>query len=181
MVVAASLAALAPCFGCGMAAAILVDRGWTTTRLATVALLAVGVFLVVADGVWHEQGAGFAGRVVRDLPAALGFSAIVLVCAGRGRGWLAARPFRVLGNLSFPIYLWHMPLMLALRGVGLFPEQRPVAALAAVLAVTLPVAWLSWNLVERPLLRWSSSRERARRRPGCGPQLVRSALQRASA
>jgi peptidoglycan/LPS O-acetylase OafA/YrhL len=181
MVVAASLAALAPCFGCGMAAAVLAERRWVTTRAATIALVAVGVALVVANGVWHEQHAGAAGRVVRDLPAAVGFAAIVVVCAGRGRGWLAARPLQVLGDLSFPIYLWHMPLMLALRGVGLLPEQRPLAALAAVLAVTLPVAWLSWHLVERPLLRWSAARERTRRRAGPGLALLPPAQQRAAA
>jgi peptidoglycan/LPS O-acetylase OafA/YrhL len=181
MVIAASLAALAPCFGCGMVAAVLADRGWTTTRAATVVLLAGGVGLVVGDGVWHEQGAGTAGRIVRDLPAAVGFAAIVLVFAGRRRGWLAARPLQVLGDLSFPIYLWHMPLMLALRGAGLFPEQRPVAALVAVLAVTLPVAWLSWHVVERPLLRWSVSRERARGLTQRAAPLVRPAPQRAAA
>ncbi len=160
MVNAASFAALAPCFGCGMVAALLADARWTQARVATAALLVAGVVLVVADGAWHEGDPGGAGRVWRDLPAAVGFAAIVLVCVGRGRHRLRARPLQILGELSFPIYLWHMPLMLGLRGFGLFPEGRPLAALAAVLAMTLPVAWCSWHLVERPLLRWSAARER---------------------
>ena len=58
-----------------------------------------------------------------------------------------------LGSISFGVYLWHMPLMLFERGVGLFPEHQPFAAVGAVAALTLPVAWASWTLVERPLLR----------------------------
>lgn len=167
VVVASSVAALAPCFACGMAAAVLADARWLRGRRASALLLAGGIALVLADGAWHEGGAGTAGRVVRDLPAAAGFAAIVLVAVRPVGGWLAARPLRVLGELSFPVYLWHMPLMLALRGAGLFPEGRPVAALAVVLLVTLPVAWLSWNLVERPALRYAGAR--ARRRAAAPP------------
>jgi peptidoglycan/LPS O-acetylase OafA/YrhL len=163
VVVAASLMALAPCFACGMAAAVVADRAWLQTRAAAVLLAVGGAALVVADGAWHEADAGPLGRILRDLPAAAGFAAIVLVAAGPWRRRLASRPLQLLGTLSFPIYLWHMPLMLGLRGAGLFPEGRPVAAFAAVMAVTLPVAWCSWALVERPALRWSGARERRRR------------------
>jgi peptidoglycan/LPS O-acetylase OafA/YrhL len=165
VVVAASLMALAPCFGCGMAAAVIADRPWLRSRPATLVLALGGLALVIGDGVWHEGDAGPLGRVLRDLPAAVGFATIVLVAAGPWRHRLASRPLQLLGQLSFPIYLWHMPLMLGLRGAGLFPEGRPVAALLAVLAVTLPVAWASWTCVERPALRWSAARERRRRLP----------------
>ena len=168
LVAASSLAALAPCFGAGMGAAVLASRPGLQAPRATAALLLAALVLVLADGAWHEQDAGALGRVLRDLPAAIGFAALILVLAGRGRTWLAARPLALLGDLSFPIYLWHMPLMLALRGAGLFPEGRPLAALPAVLAVTLPVAWLSWTRVERPVLRWSA-RPRPRRYVGIEP------------
>jgi peptidoglycan/LPS O-acetylase OafA/YrhL len=167
IVVASSLPALAPCFACGMAAALVADARVVHGRGATVALLLAGALLIVADGAWHEQDAGLAGRVVRDLPAAVGFAAVILVAARPRAGrLLGARPFRVLGELSFPLYLWHMPLMLGLRGAGVFPEGRPAAALAMVLAVTLPVAWLSWTCVERPAVRWTARRAD---RPGGEP------------
>lgn len=159
IVASSSLPALAPCFACGMVAAVAADGAWCRRRAVSVLLLAAGVGLVLADGAWHERDAGFAVRVARDLPAAIGFSAIILVAARDGAGrLLSARPFRVLGELSFPVYLWHMPLMLGLRGAGLFPEGRPWAALGAVLLVTLPVAWLSWTCVERPVLRRAAAR-----------------------
>lgn len=164
IVAASSLPALAPCFACGMAAAVAADGTWCRRRAVRAALVAAGAVLVLADGAWHERDAGFAVRVARDLPAAIGFSAIILVAARDGAGrLLRGRPFRVLGELSFPVYLWHMPLMLGLRGAGLFPEGRPWAALGAVLLLTLPVSWLSWTCVERPVLRWAAAR-----RPGPG-------------
>lgn len=151
LVAATSLPALAPVFACGAAAAVLADRRRLQQRWVLAVLATVGVALVILNGAWHEAGAGGAGLVVRDLPAAVGFAAIVLACLG-ARGPLASRPLVTLGSLSFAVYLWHMPLMLALRGAGLFPEGQPVAAFLAVLAVTLPVAWLSWRFVEQPWL-----------------------------
>ncbi|UTI62354.1 acyltransferase [Paraconexibacter antarcticus] len=178
IVVATSLPALAPCFACGMAAAVLAERPTVRRRPPGVRILVLlaAAALVVLDGGWHEADAGYAGRILRDLPAAAGFAAVILVAA-QARGTtarvLATAPFRVLGALSFPVYLWHMPLMLGLRGAHVFPEHHPAAAFAAVLAVTLPVAWLSWTFVERPGIRWAAARER---RPGPGRESRRPHL-----
>ncbi len=160
IVAATSLMALAPCFACGMGAAVLADHPALQQRMLMALVAIAGLGLVVADGAWHEGDAGQLGRVLRDLPAAVGFAAIVLAASGPWRRRLASRPLQLLGTLSFPIYLWHMPLMLGLRGAGLFPEGRPVAAFFAVMAATLPVAWLSWTMVERPALRRCADRGR---------------------
>ncbi len=162
VVASSSLAALAPCFGAGMLAAVAVHRRPSLRLGGALVLVLAGAALVVVDGAWHEAEAGFAGRVWRDLPAAVGFALVVVALATRGRTWLGGRVLQRLGDLSFPIYLWHMPLMLGLRGFGLFPEGRPVAALVSVLAVTLPVAWISFRFVEQPLLAWSAERRRVR-------------------
>ncbi|WP_354697664.1 O-acetyltransferase OatA [Paraconexibacter sp. AEG42_29] len=163
LVVANSLPALVPCFAAGMAAAVVFGSGLLRSRWVSAALLAGGAGLVVLNGIWHEGNAGVAGRIWRDLPAAVGFAAIVLVAARPTTSRvLHSRSVRALGDLSFPMYLWHMPVMLGLRGFGLFPEGRPVAALAVVLAVTIPVSWASWTLLERPALRFSAARARRR-------------------
>lgn len=159
-IAADSLPAMAPVFACGMLAATVDPRVLTRGRAAL--LLLAGVLLAVGDGWWHQSGdTGVAIRVLRDLPAGAGFAAIVLVLAHRGHR-VRSRPLAYLGGLSYGIYLWHMPLMLGLRGAHLFPEGRPFAAFFAVLAATVPVAWLSWTLVERPLL------QRSRRAPRRG-------------
>ena len=53
------------------------------------------------------------------------------------------------GKYSYAIYLWHVPILYALRHVeGL---SLPATAVATV-ALTLSAARLSWVLVERPAL-----------------------------
>jgi peptidoglycan/LPS O-acetylase OafA/YrhL len=67
---------------------------------------------VCADAVWHHEGTGLTGHVVRDLPAALGFAAIVAAVAVRPPAALATAPVRGLGTISYGLYLWHLPVRL---------------------------------------------------------------------
>lgn len=60
---------------------------------------------------------------------------------------LASRPMVALGLVSYPLYLWHWPLLSFLRiGSGGHP---PPAWIMACLLVALALAWLSTTLVER--------------------------------
>ncbi len=66
---------------------------------------------------------------------------------------LGTRPFRVVGDLSYSLYLWHWP-MIAIATAhwnGLSVER----GLAIVIASAVP-AWLTYHLVENPL-RYSRS------------------------
>jgi peptidoglycan/LPS O-acetylase OafA/YrhL len=58
-----------------------------------------------------------------------------------------------LGTLSFGVYLWHYPLIYALQRAGLWPADRFALALAILTALSIAAAWLSWRLVEEPVLR----------------------------
>ena len=69
---------------------------------------------------------------------------------------LAARPVAWAGQISYGIYLWHVPLLLFLRAHGLLPLS-PAGALVVVAPLTIGVAAASWYAVERPV------QERARR------------------
>jgi peptidoglycan/LPS O-acetylase OafA/YrhL len=76
-----------------------------------------------------------------------------LVASGRaswvGRTLLASRPVVFVGLISYPLYLWHWPLLTLLR---LSESGAPGPALtAAVLASAFALAALTWLLVERPL------------------------------
>ena len=105
---------------------------------------------------WH--GAVSAGLLALLWVAAAGGS--------RTLGWLGSRPLRFLGAISYSLYLWHYPLMLAARPhLGLLPAgpSRPFLFLLAMLPVCLVAAWLSWRLVERPAM------ARARRSPAPRP------------
>jgi acetyltransferase len=139
-----------PVFACGMAAAALLHRRAPSPVLWW-ALVAAGVGLVCANALWHHQGTGFTGHVVRDLPAAAGFAAIVAAAAARPPAVLSSAPLRGLGTISYGLYLWHLPVLLWLQFTGLFGSGFllpwvEVAALSVVVAVA------SWFLVERPVI-----------------------------
>lgn len=79
-----------------------------------------------------------------------------------------------LGMISYGIFLWHVPIRDALVDHGVLdwvPQARFFTLLAAVLAVTIPVAAASWYLLERPLL--ESNREPPWRRSVVDPMLRR--------
>jgi peptidoglycan/LPS O-acetylase OafA/YrhL len=139
-------------FACGVGAAV-VAHGRRPGRGAAVALLVCGWGAVAVNGWWHSRGTGFTGHVVADLPAALGFAAVVAVVATRPAGVLASAPLRALGAVSYGVYLWHMPVLFWLQLQDLFPATA-LAALPLVLVPTVALGAASWWLVERPALRW---------------------------
>jgi peptidoglycan/LPS O-acetylase OafA/YrhL len=158
ILLAKSLPAMLPYFALGMLAAVLV-QGRSLPRGAAAALVAGGLALVAADGWLHASAVAGTDlalnlRIVRDLPAAAGFAALVAVAAARPPALLAWRPLAWCGAVSYGLYLWHVPVLLALRGHGLLPASPWLAALVA-LPVSLLLAWASWRAVERPAIAWA--------------------------
>jgi peptidoglycan/LPS O-acetylase OafA/YrhL len=163
-----ALPAALPYFGAGMLVAVLNGARPIAPRTARW-LLVAGIGAVVLDGALHE---GFVPEAVeplvsgtlRDLPAAAGFAAIVTVvaCGRANAGWAGARPLVALGTISYGVYLWHLPLLLALRSGNALPLHM-IPAMALVLTVTVLVATASWYGLERPAIRWAS--RVTRRRP----------------
>ena len=169
-----ALPAYLPHFACGMLVALWAERrralGAPPVAGRVTAALVVGGFgLAVADGLWHAviPASDAALAIVGDIPAAVGFAAVVAaVVAGSGPSveWTSARPLAWVGLVSYGIYLWHVPLILFARSNDLLPSGF-VPALAAMLAPVLAVGAASWYLVERPLM---ARAERVRRAPDRG-------------
>lgn len=139
--------------------------------LATLALMGAGFALVALDGYWHastlEPAGDAAIGIFQDLPAGFGFAAVIAAAAfGHGPAveWTRFRPFVYVGIVSYGFYLWHVPLILFVKRLGLLPENF-FAATAVALPVALAVAALSWHAMERPVLRWAARRTRSRREP----------------
>jgi peptidoglycan/LPS O-acetylase OafA/YrhL len=98
-------------------------------------------------------------------------SGLILVTFVHG-GWTRpiARVLAPVGLISYGVYLWHWVILstlvhhetFILTGTGILETAVRVAALVAF---TLPVALLSWVLLERPLLRRTTGWERRRQAP----------------
>lgn len=158
-VFARSMLVQADLLGIGMGAAILWAR-WRRTpaaygdrgRLAAILALCTGG-LAVAAGLptWYETG------------WALFWAGVVLLVAhrqpgrglGRVAGLLASRPVHWSGEVSYSVYLWHLPVILLLAEHGLAAPPTTVGfALNCVMVLvsTYLLAHVTWRLVERPAL-----------------------------
>jgi peptidoglycan/LPS O-acetylase OafA/YrhL len=86
----------------------------------------------------------------------------VRIPGGAVIGLLNSRPFVFVGTLSYSIYMWQQPL--------LNPETTsPLVPFPLNLLLVLPVAWASYNLIEKPFLRL---RVRFQKRPPQRPAAV---------
>jgi peptidoglycan/LPS O-acetylase OafA/YrhL len=72
----------------------------------------------------------------------VGIGIMMLAVIVQPPSWLNTAPVKGLGQLSYSLYLWHLPWVRDLRWSWLW---LPAAILCA---------WLSYRFVERPVLRW---------------------------
>lgn len=171
--VSKSLPAMLPYFALGMLTAALGHR-WRPGARAAALVLGAGLALVLANAVLHavaDPGGGLAGtlRVVRDLPAAIGFAAIIAVAVARPPRALLLRPLTFAGEISYGFFLWHVPVLLVLRGHGLLPLSVAGAVVVA-LPLSLLAGWLSWRCVEQPAIAWSRRRRSAEQAAEAGEE-----------
>lgn len=158
-----TLAAMLPYFALGMLAAVAV-HGRELGPIARRTLIGVGAALVAADAlvkaVASARGVDATSLfvVTRDVGAAAGFALVVAAIATAPHGRVVgSRVLAGLGTISYGFYLWHVPVLLALRGHGLLPLD-PVLGSVVALAPALAVAALSWVALERPVMRWAARR-----------------------
>lgn len=163
-----ALPGMLPYFALGMLAAMFAatyERGRTADarRLAPALLFGTGL-LVLAAGIYNYERDIYADslQVVRDIPAATGFALMIAGVATAGplsaiTKSFSLKPLVALGTVSYGIYLWHVPLLLAMRG-ELLPEGTLMAS-AIVLAASIVLGTLSWKLIEQPAIAWSRRTE----------------------
>jgi peptidoglycan/LPS O-acetylase OafA/YrhL len=159
-------------FTCGILAAVLA-HGAKPPRWIAQAAFVIGAAVVLGDAVWHMQGYSPFFHSLRDLPASLGFAAMVWSVALRPTPVLGSAPLRALGTLSYGVYLWHYLVIYWLQMHDLFPKGFGPAVLAVV-PLTFVLATASWFLVERPILRVSARALRRGREPSRKPALAKT-------
>jgi peptidoglycan/LPS O-acetylase OafA/YrhL len=150
-------------FSCGITAAVLAHGAQPRRWVAHTAFLG-GAAVVLADAYWHQQGYSAFFHALRDLPAAIGFAAMVWSVALRSTPVLGSAPLRALGTLSYGVYLWHYLVIYWLQLHDRFPQHFPTALLYVV-PLTFVLATASWFLVEKPILRLSARALRRGREP----------------
>jgi peptidoglycan/LPS O-acetylase OafA/YrhL len=147
-------------------------------------VLAGGCFVLVAKGldlptnpIAHRTDAQYLlEQLVRGGAAMLFVVPAVFAARRKGaiRRFLSTRVMIWLGLVSYGIYLWHeasLTIYLRWRGFAYGGNGRLLEFLAFCLVTTIPIAALSYYLIERPALRLKTRRlpGRARRSPARQP------------
>jgi len=112
-------------------------------------LTVVGIGLLVVSMVFIDQTRAFPG--LWALLPTLGTAFIIAagVEAPVNKHWLASRPLVWIGLISYPLYLWHWPLLTFAR---VFEGQMPSATVRAMLLlVSVGLAFLTYQFIERPV------------------------------
>ena len=136
-----------------VALALFAGRSARTRRLGA---LVGAVGLVGSAAVWHlvTEGSTLAfhgGFLLASASAAAVVAGVVLSPAAPTSRFLALRPLRYVGTVSYGAYLWYWPVLLVLTGSRLHLGQWPLFAVRT--AVTVGLAALSYHLVEAPIRR----------------------------
>lgn len=119
-------------------------RPWVSSLLTVGGCALIGASLRV---VRNDMGLPNGWSLLPTLGAAL------VVCSG-GMGWVNRRLLsnRVLvwvGLISYPLYLWHWPLLSYSRILAERPDSLP--AKMAVISLSVVLAWLTYVFVENPI------------------------------
>lgn len=142
--------------GVGLAAAASQLR---ISPLAKELAAAAGVTFVLAAAIVFSRATPFPGFAA--LVPCLG-AALIIHGGGETRvaRMLAAQPVVGLGKISYSLYLWHWPVFVFAG--QLFGSAMNIGQRAALVAVSLALATLSFNFVEQPFrgasLNWSRRR-----------------------
>ena len=163
-----SLAAMLPYFAFGMLAALAL-HGRSPKPWPRRAMIAAGMALVATDATLKSAlpAAGVDATTIfsitRDIASAAGFALIIgAVAAGPPSRLLGNRVLAGMGVISYGFYLWHVPVLVFLRGHGLLPLD-PVLGTLTALPLVVAVSTLSWLALERPVIAWAARRnERSR-------------------
>ena len=121
---------------------------------------ATGLALIAGAALTLDRQSTFPGAVAL-VPCA---GAAMALAAGRGAGGslasrvLSVAPMRWLGDISYSLYLWHWPALVASAAFGLGPGGTLAALAAAAVA-----AWMSYAWLEQPIRRhpWLAARPAA--------------------
>ncbi|QWD66558.1 acyltransferase family protein [Polynucleobacter sp. MWH-Aus1W21] len=123
--------------------AILAGAGWRNIQSL------IGLILIVVSVFMFTKDLAFPGYWAL-IPAS---AAILLIVAGRdawvNRVFLSHPSLVWVGVISYPLYLWHWVLLSMVRGLeGELPSRN---VRLSIIAVSVLLAWLTYELIEKPI------------------------------
>jgi peptidoglycan/LPS O-acetylase OafA/YrhL len=129
----------------GCALALMPRLQIAATRVAIAAALVLVVYATGADLPFLGRPAFF----LLGLPLVAIASPVIVAWALAEPRMLRWAPLVHVGRISYGLYLWHLPLVLGLEGVGVHGLLLPAIAIP----ISLAVAELSYRFIEQPFLR----------------------------
>jgi peptidoglycan/LPS O-acetylase OafA/YrhL len=145
-------------FALGMGLAVLLvalgDRRPSKRVVAPLLVTALALTVLAFTQRFESDFVGLMFHTIASL-AALALIAAAALPGGAGRfsSVLRNRTLQWMGLISYSVYLWHEPVLLQLESWGLADFQDDGTFLISTLglmAASLLVGWLSYNLIERP-------------------------------
>ncbi|MGE5952016.1 MAG: acyltransferase family protein, partial [Qipengyuania vulgaris] len=115
---------------------------------------AAGAAMIIASILLIDETTPFPGLAA--LPAC--FGSTLLIWAGSAREGerlplfnriLALKPLVGIGLISYSLYLWHWPILVAAR-IYFNSITIPIGAAIVCIALSVLLSWLSWRYVEQP-------------------------------
>jgi peptidoglycan/LPS O-acetylase OafA/YrhL len=165
----------------GMLLAVVAARETWISAVRRVLAGSANALLVVAASIFWVLTTRIAGPYDLAVPSAsedlvkhIGYGLVALLVVAPsvlGTHTVASRllrtePMQYLGRISYAVFLWHMPVMFAVRALlGLEVFSGFWLTLVATAVVTLPIAMASWHFIEQPVQRRVRSYTSAPRSP----------------
>lgn len=135
--------------GLGVIASSQLWSSWASEGRRGTACAIFGTVVILVPIFTYHEGTIFPGLAA--LPPCLG-TALLLASGSsaqtRLHTLLSTRPMVSIGLISYSLYLWHWPLVVALR--YLFVDSFGLEHVLIGLILTFAFAFLSWRFVERP-------------------------------
>ncbi|RMH72593.1 MAG: acyltransferase, partial [Actinomyces sp.] len=148
--IGAALAAAAPLARVAHPDRIAALRLPVARRVGGVVVAGTGLVLAAAFLGADDRGAAYYRGGAVAVAVASGLLVVALAADVPGARVLAWRPLVAVGTISYGIYLWHWPVLVAVRHAE--PDPGTAASLAAV-GASVALAAASYHLLERPVRR----------------------------
>lgn len=135
---------LAAVFTAGKPANLAARTGWQHEIAACIAAVAALICLCLPKEML--PGGGYIERIV-----ICGATAWLMACGNsKISRVLAWKPFVAVGLISYPLYLWHWPVLALLRYVYM-DNVLPVSVVMVSMAGVVLASWISYRWVENPI------------------------------